>query len=149
MTAPRPGLILVRSQPSDPDFTAVDLTAWYEEKHIAEVLATGRVKRAVRYQIANLPARDDVQCQDTGAKMPYLAVYSLEDMNWLHEEGCEFWKLPLTVKHGKGGEEKNIFKVAAFKTEFWDVIGRLDLREDDEGWLFTWNRGCWLLGQLS
>ncbi|KAK4173980.1 hypothetical protein QBC36DRAFT_219511 [Triangularia setosa] len=52
--------------------------------------------------------------------MPFLAIYHLPDMNWLHENGCQFWKIQL---HSNilPGDNTSIFKVAEFKTEFYQM----------------------------
>ncbi|KAK4152166.1 hypothetical protein C8A00DRAFT_16478 [Chaetomidium leptoderma] len=128
----RAGIILVRSSPSAADFTAADLTRWYEAKHIPEVLATGGVSAAVRYQLAPTSPRgadEEQEEQNDQSRLPYLAVYFLRDMGWLHEEGCEFWRLPLVLDSAGDGESemmmmgRSVFEVAEFEMEFWEVVG--------------------------
>lgn len=117
----RPGIVLVRSSPKQ-NFTAEGLTKWYEEKHIPEVLATGGVSAAVRYQL--VPAFGDEE-----QKLPYLAMYHLRDMNWLHDEGCEFWRLQLVLDDEDGG--MSVFEAAEFETEFWEVV-EMDVEKGGE-----------------
>jgi hypothetical protein len=116
----RPGIILVRSAPK-PNFTAHGLAKWYEKKHIPEVLATGGVSVAARYQMVS--ASDDKE-----QSLPYLAVYHLKDMDWLHEEGCGFWRLPLVLDDEDGG--RSVFEVAEFETEFWEVVEKVGEESD-------------------
>jgi hypothetical protein len=117
----RPGLILVRSAPK-PNFTAAGLAKWYDKKHIPEMISTGGVSVAARYQVVSAS-------NDKEESLPYLAVYHLKDMNWLHEEGCGFWRLPLVLDDEDGG--RSVFEVAEFETEFWEVVERaVDERDE-------------------
>lgn len=125
---PKPGIILVRSRLIHPaEFTPDDFTAWYEAKHIPDVLATPGVSAAARYQAitpacaGNVPETKDEEGQGQLTMMPYLAVYWLRDLGWLHEDGCEFWRLPLTLP---GREDRTVFEVGEFKTEVWELVGR-------------------------
>ena len=116
-------MIFVRSGTSSPDFTPSDLTSWYEDLHIPAVLATRGVTAAARYQLVPSPAGGD----EGSTNLVYLTVYHLPDMDWLHSEDCEFWRLPLDVPGTKeGGERRSIFEVAEFETMFWDLVGRED-----------------------
>ncbi|KAK4235111.1 hypothetical protein C8A03DRAFT_37072 [Achaetomium macrosporum] len=219
---PRPGAILVRSRPSPaaaPGFTARDLTRWYEHKHIPEVLATGGVGFAVRYQLrlpqegekqqqgqqqqqlpslgrtgtkrkrrqqkveggglrekrkragnpqdpesvsgsgsgSDTPTPEDAADREEGnqnknqqspsaeTQMPFLAVYWLGDMGWLHEEGCPFWGVSLALDDEKSDEQlgrdrgdadskgerrsRSVVEVAEFEAGFWEVVGRVDFGE--------------------
>jgi hypothetical protein len=116
----RPGIILVHSRPTAPDFNDSDLASWYNDKHIPEVLATQRVSAAARYRLTSATYQPD-------GKVPleYMAVYYLKDMNWLHQADCEFWKLPLVVDSGNA-RGRSIFEVAEFETSFWELVVRRD-----------------------
>ncbi len=109
----RPGIIIVRSSLDTLDFTVDDLTAWYETKHIPEVLATGGVESAARYMCMTPPYPN--------GPITYLAVYRVPDMNWLHTEECGFWKLPLTVDD-RHGTQRCIQKLASFGTLYWEIL---------------------------
>ncbi|GAB1316319.1 hypothetical protein MFIFM68171_06529 [Madurella fahalii] len=147
----RPGVILVHAGLTHPaEFTAADLTNWYEAKHIPEVLATPGVGAAAWYQMVSRapppgtapttttpppPPPPTAQPEERRQEMPYLAVYRLADLGWLHEEGCEFWQLPLGLP-GRG--EKMIWDVGAFETRVWEEVGVGDGDggggEDKKGW---------------
>ncbi|KAK4651980.1 hypothetical protein QC762_0098290 [Podospora pseudocomata] len=107
--ASKPGNIAVRSRPSSPLLTPIIFQKWYEDIHIPDVLGTGHVKSATRYRTSD------------PRSMPFLAIYQLPDMNWLHEDGCLFWKIPLRSKV-LPGDNTSIFDVAEFKTEFFETI---------------------------
>lgn len=147
MNPPRPGIILVRSRPTAPEFTSSDLTAWYQ-KHVPELLAASgaHMTSAARYQLLDqaLPEQDaeggehergSKQAQEYGHELdqalPYLAVYWLRDMGWLHEEGCGFWGVDLgvDVKSGDRKERKSVFEMAEFRTEFWEVVKGLETQD--------------------
>ncbi len=150
MNPPRPGIILVRSRPTAPDFTPSDLTAWYQ-KHVPELLAASgaHMTSAARYQLLDqtLPGqgageggheRGSRPTQGFGHKLdqelPYLALYRLRDMDWLHEEGCGFWKVDLGIDVGSGErkERKSVFEVAEFETGFWEeVVGGLQIQSGE------------------
>ncbi|KAK3897003.1 hypothetical protein C8A05DRAFT_20145 [Staphylotrichum tortipilum] len=112
----RPGLILVYSRPTSPDFTPADLAAWYDAKHIPDILNTGGIHTVSRYGLAS--------SSDSAHEQPYvqfLTVYRLKGMDWLHAETCGFWKLPLVV-NDKHGNQRSIFDLAEFETRFWHII---------------------------
>ncbi|KAG7286272.1 hypothetical protein NEMBOFW57_008580 [Staphylotrichum longicolle] len=126
----RPGMIFVRSGTSSPEFTLSDLTSWYEDLHIPAVLATRGVTAAARYQLVSTPAAGDKSSDEgrdgASTDLNYLTVYHVPDMNWLHREDCEFWKLPLDVPGKEEGTRRSIFEVAKFETLFWELVGRED-----------------------
>ena len=151
MKPPRPGIILVRSRPTVPEFTPSDLTAWYEQKHVPELLAVSgaHITSAARYQLLDqtLPGQDAQGGEHKRGRektqgyehtvdqaLPYLAVYRLRDMGWLHEDGCGFWEVDLRVDvdSGQGKERKSVFEVAEFETGFWEeVAGGLEIQSGD------------------
>ncbi|KAK4195464.1 hypothetical protein QBC40DRAFT_288994 [Triangularia verruculosa] len=106
--ASKPGIIAVRSRPS-PLLTSIVFQKWYEDIHIPDVLGTGHVKSATRYHTSD------------SSSMPFLAIYQLPDMFWLHEDDCKFWKIPLRSEV-LPGDNTSIFDVAEFKTEFFEMI---------------------------
>ncbi|KXX80330.1 hypothetical protein MMYC01_204678 [Madurella mycetomatis] len=126
----KPGAILVHSRLTRPaEFTAADLNSWYDAKHIPEVLATPGVRAAARYQMVVHPLPRDAaatttaQPEEDKREMPYLAVYWLADLGWLHEEGCEFWRLPLGLP---GREGEMVWDVGEFETQVWEKVGVVD-----------------------
>jgi hypothetical protein len=116
----RPGIILVHSRPTAPDFSNSDLASWYNDKHIPDVLATDGVSSAARYQLMCTTFQPDGK-----PPLPYMAVYYLPDMNWLHQADCEFWKLSLMVD-SENAKGRSIFDVAEFETALWEFVGRRD-----------------------
>jgi hypothetical protein len=72
--------------------------------------------------------------------MPYLAVYHLPDVAWLHEDGCGLWEVSLVVRlgdgDGDGDGERSVFEVAGFETGFWEVVGKREVGRGSggEGW---------------
>ncbi|KAK3987302.1 hypothetical protein QBC44DRAFT_331827 [Cladorrhinum sp. PSN332] len=114
--SPRPGIIIVRSGIISDDLTVETFSKWYEEIHIPDVLATAGVKAAARYQ------------QSTSAQpgtLPYLAVYNLDDLNWLHQDACEFWKIPLH-SNVLPNDKQTVFTWAKFETEFYAKVETSD-----------------------
>jgi hypothetical protein len=115
----RPGIIIVTSRPTTADFTADDLSKWYTEKHIPDVLATGGVQGALWCQLAASAG----QVNGQAPPVPYLAMYYLPDLNWLHEESCQFWKLSMELdpKDMETAQRRNVFHVAEFSTASWEL----------------------------
>ncbi|KAL2255929.1 hypothetical protein VTK26DRAFT_2472 [Humicola hyalothermophila] len=177
----RPGLILVQSRPRA-SFSATVLNRWYDDKHIPDVLATPGVHAAARYRLLRAhPGRgdqsgsavDDGECNEgkneskNNSKkteeqaMPYLAVYRLKDLGWLHAEGCEFWGLPLAVEEEReqGGREKKrercIFEVAEFGMAFWEEVvcvgkeGERGAEEEEGGGWGEGSADCLVLRYLD
>ena len=72
--------------------------------------------------------------QNLNQTLPYLALYRLKDMDWLHEEGCGFWEVDLgvDVNSGEGKERRSVFEVAEFETRFWkEVVGGLETQHEE------------------
>lgn len=112
-------MILVHARLLSDDFSVDDLTTWYETKHIPEMLATGGVQSAARYELVSGIAHTD------GWHLParwFLAAYRLNDMDWLQTEECGFWKLPMTVED-RHGAKRSIHELVSFQTQFWDIAG--------------------------
>ncbi|KAK4110124.1 hypothetical protein N656DRAFT_299623 [Canariomyces notabilis] len=148
----KPGIILVRTQlTADPsEFSQAQFNAWYDTQHIPDLLATSGIRAAARYYYSP-PAPAGLTTEKAAASadgdsttmkkstMPYLAVYWLPDVRWLHEEGCGFWSVPLTVQvtaspndaakaaAGQGErdderQEKSIFELAQVEMEVWEEV---------------------------
>lgn len=126
MSSPKPGIILVRSRISSLSLTPETFRKWYEDVHIPDVLATNKVKAALRYHTIHHPRQAD----DEDDLPPYLAVYHLDDMNWLHEDDCAFWKLPLVVHLPPDGVV-SIFDVAEFDMTFYTTVSCIDTGSKD------------------
>ena len=137
---PRPGLITVHAAPTPP-FTPAQLSAWYDNRHIPDLLGTRGVAAAARYQLLRGLGPGDGDDDGGGgggccwAARPSLAVYALPDVACLHEEGCGFWRVPLVVPvrgeedhdhdhDGDGGlARRSIFEVGVFEMACWEVVG--------------------------
>ncbi|KAK4642977.1 hypothetical protein QC761_402130 [Podospora bellae-mahoneyi] len=119
----KPGIIVVHSRPLSPLLPPIVFQTWYENIHIPDVLATGHVSSAARYRLTSPEANNS---------MPFLAVYHLPDMNWLRQDNCQFWKIPL---HSKilPGDNSSILDVAEFKTEFYETVDTVQFGEPADG----------------
>jgi len=79
-----PGIIFVNSKISKPnDISPENFKKWYTEEHIPDVLKSGGIKTAFRYEAL-----------DPSADRPYLAVYPTEDVNFV--KSSEFAEIPFT-----------------------------------------------------
>jgi hypothetical protein len=151
----KPGIILVRTQlTADPsEFSQAQFNAWYDTQHTPDLLA--RLASAPPHGTTTPPPLSPAPAGLTTEKaaasadgdsttmkkstMPYLAVYWLPDVRWLHEEGCGFWSVPLTVQvtaspndaakaaAGQGErdderQEKSIFELAQVEMEVWEEV---------------------------
>ncbi|KAK4191043.1 hypothetical protein QBC35DRAFT_488062 [Podospora australis] len=117
MSSKESGIILVRSRISSPLLTPETFKKWYEEVHIPDVLATGKVRFALRYRA--------VDEEGAAGGLPFLAIYHLDDMSWLHEDDCTFWKIPLHSDILPEGAA-TIFDVAQFDTAFYTTFGYIE-----------------------
>ncbi|KAH6617376.1 hypothetical protein F5144DRAFT_498910 [Chaetomium tenue] len=120
----RPGAMLVQSQPTPGGITEDNLAEWYFNKHIPEVLSTGGVRGVLFCHVDRQSSEHYVG--EPGPKQ-FLAAYLLPDLDWLHEEDCGLWKLPLVLASDDSAlEEKHrgrsVFEVAEFTTHFWEVV---------------------------
>ncbi len=66
--------------------------------------------------------------------LPWLAVYRLPDVGWLHDAGCGLWEVDLEVEVEGGGERRSVFEVAEFETGFWEEVGGLEEVRGNGGW---------------
>ncbi|KAH7025153.1 uncharacterized protein B0I36DRAFT_367037 [Microdochium trichocladiopsis] len=89
-----PGLIYASSHITSPDLTPDVFNRWYNEHHIPDVLATGAVSHAARWEVAD---RDPA----TRGPDPYLATYRVPDMRAL--QGEAFARIPMTHELLPGG----------------------------------------------
>ncbi|KAI9744332.1 MAG: hypothetical protein M1818_002484 [Claussenomyces sp. TS43310] len=69
------GLIFVRSRIYNADKLSPELFAkWYDEVHVRDILSTGGIKTAIRWEST-----------DDAAECPYLTLYAMEDLQFLRD----------------------------------------------------------------
>lgn len=122
----RPGVLLVRSRPTAASFSDRDLEEWYLSKHIPDVLTTRGVAKASLHQLTDTSISPNAAADSSeGSQFPFLAVYHLWDLNWLHEEDCGFWELPLVLGPEAGEDAgRSVFEMAEFQTTLWEVFSQ-------------------------
>ncbi|TKA62772.1 hypothetical protein B0A49_09097 [Cryomyces minteri] len=89
---PTSGLLFATSKIKNPELSDDIYNKWYNDIHLPDVLATGCAPIALRYKNKN-----------KDAKMPYLALYPLDDLALLESE--KFKNIPLTSDVLPGGGE--------------------------------------------
>lgn len=72
----KPGLLWVNSKITKPDELSTQAyTKWYEEVHIPDIFKTSGIKEAARWEAI-----------DPSNERPYLALYPLEDLDFLQTD---------------------------------------------------------------
>ena len=114
--SPKPGVLWVSSGITQPSkLTPANFTSWYEDTHIWEVLATGGVPRATRYEA--VPAARSPAPTMTAA---WLTVYEMPDVEFRRAapfKGLDGQKTP------KANLRQEIFENAVFSTRFGEMVG--------------------------
>ena len=76
VTGQNPGILFVNSKITKPDeLSPEDYTKWYEKVHIPDIFKTSGIKEASRWETV-----------DPKSERPYLALYPLEDLNFLETD---------------------------------------------------------------
>ncbi|KAK5169766.1 uncharacterized protein LTR77_005744 [Saxophila tyrrhenica] len=101
------GLIWANSKPTNPETLTPDaFSKWYNDVHIPDVLKTGAVTEAYRYEAID-PIEDKY----------HLAIYSVEDMDGLGEK---LKPVP---------QDPAIFQNAHFDTRFYKLVQRYESKD--------------------
>jgi len=105
---PTPGLLWVNSKITRPDILSEEVfTKWYTEDHIPEVLASGGIHSAFRYI-----------SPDKSVDRPYLALYPLEDIDFLQTAAFKSISVESPLLPGSG----KIFDVADFDVRYLEKV---------------------------
>ena len=75
MMAPVPGLLYVSARFTNPELEFEAYDKWYNEEHIPHLLTMSGCHAAMRYTDVNAEEQE-----------PYLALYPLHDVFWVHSE---------------------------------------------------------------
>lgn len=104
-----PGLLFVESSIKDPNTSAEKFNYFYNHEHLPDILAYKQGDLALRYR----NVKED-------AKYPYLALYSMDDANFLSSGGLE----KLVAETGKSKILGNVgpMEVAEFKPRIYEKI---------------------------
>jgi len=121
------GLIYASSHITNPDLTPDVFDEWYSEHHIPDVLATGCVSHAARWECAD---------KDSSVVDPYLATYRVPDLQSL--QSTEFASIPMThellpggSKAGEGG--KACHESVDFDSTIYKLVEVFEKEKHDEG----------------
>ncbi|KAK6429258.1 hypothetical protein LTR95_014592 [Oleoguttula sp. CCFEE 5521] len=105
VTGKKPGLLFVNSKITKPDQLSPEAYAdWYNKRHIPDIFKTSGIKQAARWQAL-----------DPNQDRPYLALYPLEDLDYLNSD--EFKAIPVHDDNLPGSGA--IFDVASFDTRYY------------------------------
>ncbi|TKA74995.1 hypothetical protein B0A55_02649 [Friedmanniomyces simplex] len=100
-----PGILFVNSKITKPgELSSKDYTKWYEKVHIPDIFKTSGIKEASRWQAV-----------DEKSERPYLALYPLEDLDFLETD--EFKAIPVHDDSLPGSHA--IFDFADFDTRYY------------------------------
>ncbi|KAK6439645.1 hypothetical protein LTR95_004139 [Oleoguttula sp. CCFEE 5521] len=101
----QPGLLFVNSKITRPDqLSPQQYSRWYEDTHIVDIFKTSGIKEAARWEALD-PKQD----------RPYLALYPLEDLEFLNSD--EFKAIPVHDDNLPGSGQ--IFTLADFDTRYY------------------------------
>lgn len=125
----KPGILWVSSAISQPTkLPPKKFTTWYEDTHIGEVIATGGVPSASRYEAVQ-PLSTSKPLKAT-MEAPWLTVYEMPDVKFRHTK--TFKGLDGQTKP-KGNLLEEIFSNAVFKTRFCELLDRQEAEEAKKG----------------
>ncbi|OQN98122.1 hypothetical protein B0A48_15954 [Cryoendolithus antarcticus] len=123
VTGKKPGLLFVNSKITKPDQLSPEAYAdWYTKRHIPDIFKTSGIKQAARWQAL-----------DPNQDRPYLALYPLEDLDYLNSD--EFRAIP--VHDDKLPGSGAIFDVASFDTRYYAFEQLYEPEETKKGWRST------------
>lgn len=120
---PNPGLLYVNSKIVQPDkLSPEQYTQWYEKTHIPDILETDGIEEAHRWQTL-----------DPNAERPYLALYPLNDIDFLQSPAFtgrytnhdieEYTDCPaIPVEEDKLPDTHRIFDLANFDTRYYKFV---------------------------
>lgn len=116
-----PGLLYVNSKITSSKLSPELFTAWYQDVHIPDILATSGIKTAYRYFTTS-----DEETVDR----PYLALYPLEDVAFLRTS--EFESIPV---HSDlvPTDSKCIFDLADFHVCYYTNVGKVESDQSKNG----------------
>nr|OQO26167.1 hypothetical protein B0A51_03886 [Rachicladosporium sp. CCFEE 5018] len=115
----KPGLLFVNSKITKPDqLSDEQYTRWYEDTHIVDIFKTSGIKEAARWKALD-PEQD----------RPYLALYPLEDLDFLNSD--EFKAIP--VHDDKLPGSGQIFTLADFDTRYYAFEQLYEPKETKSG----------------
>ncbi|KAK5717026.1 hypothetical protein LTR17_016168 [Elasticomyces elasticus] len=114
-----PGLLFVNSKITRPDELSDDAyTKWYEEVHIPDILKTSGISEASRFLSI-----------DPKSERPYLALYPLEDLDFLQTD--EFFSIP--VHHDSIPGSHAIFDFGDFDTRYYKFVQHYEAENAKSG----------------
>jgi hypothetical protein len=128
-TNPKPGVLWVSSAITQPSkLPREKFTTWYEDTHISEVIGTGGVPSATRYEAVQPPSTS--KSLKATMEAPWLTVYEMPDVEFRHTK--TFKGLDGQTKP-KGNLLEEIFSNTVFKTKFCELLDRQEAEETKKG----------------
>ncbi|KAK4891375.1 hypothetical protein LTR27_010029 [Elasticomyces elasticus] len=114
-----PGLLFVNSKITNPDELSDEAyTKWYEEVHIPDIFKTSGIGEASRFLSI-----------DPKAERQYLALYPLEDLDFLQTD--EFYSIP--VHHDSIPGSHAIFDFGDFDTRYYKFVQHYEAENAKSG----------------
>ncbi|KAK0288889.1 hypothetical protein LTR91_018424 [Friedmanniomyces endolithicus] len=118
-TGQNPGVLFVNSKITKPDELSPEgYTKWYEKVHIPDIFKTSGIKEASRWEAI-----------DPKSERPYLALYPLEDLNFLQTD--EFKAIPVHDDSLPGSHA--IFDFADFDTRYYKFVQHYEAENAKSG----------------
>lgn len=115
-----PGLLFVNSKIIRPDLIGEEaFFKWYDEDHIAEILATSGIQSAFRFLDANIGS----------VERPYLAMYPMRDIGFTKTE--EFRNINVSSDMLPNGGP--IYDLADFDVRYYKLVQVFDPKKKGKG----------------
>ncbi|KAI8195224.1 Core atranone cluster (CAC) protein 1 [Colletotrichum sp. SAR 10_65] len=131
-----PGLLFVNSKIIRPDLIDEDaFFKWYDEDHIAEILATSGIQSAFRFLDVNIGS----------VERPYLAMYPMRDIGFTKTE--EFRNINVSSDMLPNGGP--IYDLADFDVRYYKLVQVFDPKKKGKGVVKTIIAAQYELGELT
>ncbi|KAE9579204.1 Core atranone cluster (CAC) protein 1 [Colletotrichum fructicola] len=131
-----PGLLFVNSKIIRPDLIDEEsFFKWYDEDHIAEILATSGIQSAFRFLDVNIGS----------VERPYLAMYPMRDIGFTQTE--EFRNINVSSDMLPNGGP--IYDLADFDVRYYKLVQVFDPKKKGKGVVKTIIAAQYELGELT
>ncbi|KAF9634864.1 hypothetical protein BFW01_g5759 [Lasiodiplodia theobromae] len=122
------GLLYVGARFTNPDLRYEDWARWYDEIHMPHLASMSGCRAAMRY--VRIVDPNTPQEQKQSSALPYLTLYPLHDVSWLHGDEFDSAKDSTEADYLPG---RSIFKSVDFEGRGYELVGGSAVMGGGEG----------------
>lgn len=122
------GLLYVGARFTNPDLRYEDWARWYDEIHMPHLASMSGCRAAMRY--VRIVDPNAPQEQKQSSALPYLTLYPLHDVSWLHGDEFDSAKDSTEADYLPG---RSIFKSVDFEGRGYELVGGSAVMGGGEG----------------